>query len=212
MKITVGTNELEVRNAYANRLASGKILVIVEALQELISHDELRAMFKGITEDLVITKDDGTKETFGGCHYAVKVADDIVKVVTNGVETQIEIHRAEIECSSEADFQLGRLRGDVTNHSQTLNLYGNAINEHTTVINAQVDAIGNQQKKADVLTEQSSLQSDALDVIISEVIPMAIEVAIESAVTKMKEQFEFINKPTEEDVVEDADVTEPVEE
>lgn len=120
MQITIGTNTLEVLSAGARRLPSGKILVIVEAKQELISHDEFRALFKDTTDDLIVTRDDGTQDTYGGCHYSVKVADDVKTMRVGNEEVEVEIHRAEIECASETEFQLGRLRGTVATQEQVL--------------------------------------------------------------------------------------------
>lgn len=174
MQITIGTSSLEVISAGARRLPSGKILVIIEVKQELISHDDLRAMFKGTTEDLVVLRDDGTKDTYGGCHYAIKVSDDVLD--------EVEIHRAEIECSSEADFQLGRMRGELTKQGTDIATQGTEIQE--------------QKEVSEYLEQMSGSLLMAIDSLVLEVLPAAISEAVETAVKNAMES----NNSEEEEV------------
>jgi len=180
MFITIGTNTLEVISAGAKRLPSGKVIVVVEAKQDIISHDDLRALFKDTTDDLIVSYDNGTKETFGGCHYAVKVADDVKTQMVDGVKVEVEIHRAEIECNSEADFQLGRMRGTIVAQGETIAVQ----NEHVAA-----------------LMEASTSQLDAIDSILTEVLPLvaqeAANMAVEQTLAAIAEETPELETETE---------------
>lgn len=195
MFITIGSNTLEVISAGAKRLPSGKVLVIVEAKQDIISHDDLRTLFKDTTDDLIVNRDNGTKETFGGCHYAVKVADDVKTQIVDGVKVEVEIHRAEIECNSEADFQLGRMRGTIDEQGASLKqqaeellLQANELLLQAQTIVSQGETIAVQNEQVAKLLEASASQLDAIDFILTEGLPLVAQEAATMALAALEEE------------------------
>lgn len=190
MQIIIKETTLEVISAGAKRLPSGKVLVIIEVKQELISHDDLRALFKDATEDLVVTRDDGTKETYGGCHYAIKVSDDTKKQIVDGVETEVEIHKAEIECNSEAEFQIGRMRGTVQAHAEAIVKQTEASKNIATAVSAHTETLKAQQNSVDGLEITSASTLAAIDTILTEVLPKVITEMVASATQAVLVQVE----------------------
>lgn len=99
MNVLVNGTTLNVSNAYAERdTVTGIITCTVIVPQSEMDYADLKALFKGNSDDIVSTKDDGSTELFGGFTYSSILDDDangqyIVKLT-----------------SDEYSFQLGRNR------------------------------------------------------------------------------------------------------
>ena len=95
MKILIGQTELEVNNCYSYRYQNGKVVLKIEVDQETIGHDELKALLKNNTEDIVRLADDGTvAETYSGFYFTVSILD------------KDNIYECEVECVSVAERKI----------------------------------------------------------------------------------------------------------
>ena len=99
MNVLVNGITLNVTNAYAEReTVSGIITCTVIIPQSEMDYAELKALFKGNTEDIVKTADDDSTELFSGFTYSSIVDDDANEVYIVKLS------------ATEYDFQLGRNR------------------------------------------------------------------------------------------------------
>lgn len=135
MKILVGETEIPVVNCYAYRYPTGRLVLNIDVIYDVISHDALRAIFVDNSSDIVLTKDDGKTETFTGFYHQVKVSDNVRE--TDGTE----IHSCEIECVSESEFQLGILQRKVQEQDATIAANNATIEKQNQEIQALNDTL-----------------------------------------------------------------------
>ena len=102
MKVLIGTQELLVRNHYAQRFPNGRLVLKMEIPEDEISYSDLKALIKGNTDDIVATNDDGTEHTYSGFGYTVQITDKDDGYLY-----------CELECVSEAEYQIGLLKAKV---------------------------------------------------------------------------------------------------
>lgn len=108
MKITIGTTELTVTGCYAYRYQNGKLVLKIEVPQSEITHDDLKALIKGNTADIVCEKDDGTTETFSGFSYTLTILD------------KDDTYFVEVECVSETERKVADMLKVVKAQNETI--------------------------------------------------------------------------------------------
>lgn len=117
MKILVGTRELTVTSCYAYRYQNGKLVLKVDVPQTEIAHDELKELIKDNTDDIVLTKDDETTETFSGFSYTLTILD------------KDDTYYVEVECISETERKVAELQHIVDAQNETIEEQTDVINE-----------------------------------------------------------------------------------
>ena len=96
MKVLIGSTELTVNNCYAYRYQNGKLVLKIEVPQSEIAHDDLKALLKDNTDD-IIKVDGDNRETFSGFRYTLTILD------------RDDVYECEVECVSEMERKVGDL-------------------------------------------------------------------------------------------------------
>ena len=112
MNILVGANTIEAVNCWVERYDTGKVVLKLHIRQDVIGHDELKNLLKNNTEDIILTKDDGSVEALSGFYYSIRVSDSVI----DGEE----IHDCEVECIGENEYQIGRLKNQIAEQNEVI--------------------------------------------------------------------------------------------
>lgn len=178
MKLSIGNTELTVKNCYALRYQNGKLVLKIEVGQEAIGHDDLKALLKNNTGDIILTKDDESTETFSGFGYTVQILD------------RDDVYECELECTSESTYQIGRLKMKNEELEKAVTAHGKTITEQAKVISEQTEQV-------ESLEESSAIQGSTIETILLEVIPSVVEAAIVEALSSFTGNKGL---PVEEDI------------
>lgn len=182
MNVLVNGTILNVTNAYAERdTVSGIITCTVIAPQSEADYADLKALFKGNTDDIIYTKEDESTELFSGFSFASILDDDaneqyIVKLTAD-----------------EYSFQLGRNRqlekdnanqkAEIASKDMEITSIKESVLEKETEIEAMTNEIS---EKKDIIEKQGETIEE-LETEISEL----LSVAEEYADMLYKESIEF---------------------
>lgn len=133
MNVLVNGITLNVTNAYAERdTVSGIITCNVIVPQSEMDYADVKALFKGNTEDIVCTKDDESTELFSGFVFASILDDDangqyIVKLTADeyafqlGRNRQLEADKANLEGTvASKDMEISNLNVTVSEKENTI--------------------------------------------------------------------------------------------
>lgn len=159
MNVLVNGTTLNVNNAYAER-ENGIITCTVIVPQNEIDYADLKALFKGNTEDIIYTKDDESTELFSGFTYKNILDDDengqyIVKLTSDeysfqlGRNRQLEADKASLESTvASKDVEISNLNVYVaekdkviTEREETIKAKDTVIGEKEVVITEQKETI-----------------------------------------------------------------------
>lgn len=170
MNVLVNGITLNVTNAYAER-ENGMIICTVIVPQTEMDYADLKALFKGNTEDIVYTKEDGSTELFSGFTYSHIVDDDenaqhIVKLTADEYAFQLGRNR-QLEADN-ADLQ-----NSVVNKDSEISTLTNTVSEKEVVITKQEETITELEAEIVVKDEEIS----AKDAEIAELLTIAEEYA-----------------------------------
>lgn len=169
MKVLVNGTTLNVTNAYAERnTVSGIITCTVIVPQSEMDYSDLKALFKGNTEDIISTKDDGSTELFSGFTFASILDDDanaqcIVNLTSDeysfqlGRNRQLEADKASLEGTvAYKDSEITALNGVISEKDKTITARDNTISEKETVITEQAATIAELKQTIEELGQGSA--------------------------------------------------------
>ena len=157
MNVLVNGTTLNVKNAYAERdTVTGIITCTVIVPQSEMEYADLKALFKGNTEDIIYTKEDESTELFSGFTYSHIVDDDengqhIVKLTANeysfqlGRNRQLEADKATLEST------VASKEAEISNLNVTVSEKDKVIAEREETITTKDTVIG---EKEVLITEQ----------------------------------------------------------
>lgn len=133
MNVLVNGITLNVTNAYAERdTVTGIITCTVIVPQSEMDYADLKALFKGNTEDIIYTKEDESTELFSGFTYSHMVDDDengqyVVKLTADeysfqlGRNRQLEADKANLEGTlASKDMEISNLNTTVAENATTI--------------------------------------------------------------------------------------------
>ena len=157
MNVLVNGTTLNVSNAYAEReVSTGIITYFITLLQSEMDYNDLKALFKSNTEEIVKTDDDGNVELFANAEYVKTDDDDANGLYTVILKTNENKHQLARNRQLEADK--ASLEGtvaskdmEISNLNSTISEKDKTIAEREKVITAKDTVIG---EKEVVITEQ----------------------------------------------------------
>lgn len=162
MKLFVGTRELIVTNCYPYRYNNGKLVLKMDVAQENIRQDELKALLKDNTDDIICIKENGKQEIYSGFYRTLSITDTEKEILDSNGEVigTHEIYFVEIECISEATFQNGRLRQKIADQNAIIANLEQRVTVQNEVINSQSESITLME---DVMLEQLMTVEDVVE-------------------------------------------------
>lgn len=212
--------------AYAERdTVTGIITCTVIVPQSEMDYADLKALFKGNTEDIIYTKDDESTELFSGFTFASILDDDanaqyIVKLTSDeysfqlGRNRQLEADKANLESTvSSKDMEISNLNTTVAEKDKVIADKDNVItakdftiSEKETTITEQAETIT--ALEATIVTKDEELT--AKDAEIAELLTIAEEYADMLYMDALEEIESLESEAWElpEDEIEDLDITE----
>lgn len=139
MNVLVNGTTLNAKSYAERDTVTGIITCTVIVPQSEMDYADLKALFKGNTEDIVYTKDDGSTELFSGFTYSHIVDDDensqyIVKLTADEYNFQLGRNR-----QLEADK--ASLEGTVASKDMEISNLNTAVAEKETTITEQKETI-----------------------------------------------------------------------
>ena len=106
MRILISGTELNVKDCFARELASGARFLHITFLQSVINYDALKEILAANTGEIILTKDNGTTQTFSGYAFTPEIVDktdeDGVAVFFVTVKCVAEAERQALEAKAEA--------------------------------------------------------------------------------------------------------------
>lgn len=170
MNVLVNGITLNVNNAYAER-ENGMIICTVIVPQTEMDYADVKALFKGNTEDIIYTNDSEEQKIFSGFSFASILDDDakgqyIVKLTADEYAFQLGRNR-ELE-ADKADLQ-----NAVANKDYEISTLTNTVSEKEVVITEQEETIIGLQ--AEIVIKDEEL--NAKDAEIAELLTIAEEYA-----------------------------------
>lgn len=191
MNVLVNGTTLSVTNAYAER-ENGIITCTVIVPQSEMEYADLKALFKGNTEDIVSTKDDGSTELFSGFTYSSILDDDaneqyIVKLTADeyafqlGRNRQLEADKASLKNTvMSKDNEISTLNSTISEKDKTIAKKEETITAKDTVI-GEKEVVITEQKETITVLEATIITKDeeltAKDAEIAELLTIAEEYA-----------------------------------
>lgn len=157
MNVLVNGATLNVSNAYAEReVSTGIITYFITLLQSEMDYNDLKALFKSNTEEIVKTDDEGNTELFANADYEHIIDDDASGLYTVILKTNENAHQLARNRQLEADK--ATLEGtvaskdyEISNLNSTVAEKDKVIAEREETITAKDVVIG---EKEVVITEQ----------------------------------------------------------
>ena len=212
MILKIATTEIAVNDCYAYEHASGKRELRIQIPQTSITYEELKALLKGDTSEIVLTKDDGTTKTFCGYKTTFEITDK--------TEKGVEIFRVTMPCVAEAERRAMEAQTQVAALEKTVAQQANYISAQATeilaqaeVIVAQGETINTQNEQLAELAEMSKSQLDAIDFILTDGFSMiaqeAATLAVEQAMEAIAATEEVPEEIETEEVQDDTTEVEP---
>ena len=216
MNVLVNGTTLNVKNAYAER-ENGMIICTVIVPQTEMDYADVKALFKGNTEDIIYTKEDESTELFSGFTYKNILDDDengqyVVKLTADeysfqlGRNRQLEADKANLEGTvASKDMEISNLNGTVAEKDKT-------IEEKEATIEAK-DAVISQKEETivgkDVIIGEKEEEITNLKGTISEMnveIAELLTIAEEYADLLYAEAIEEMETVVDEPVVDESEV------
>lgn len=158
--LAIGETTLELKDFAKKWDKIAGVYAIITIPTTAISHDDLKALFTGNQNDLIVTKEDGSTETFSGyseLHSIVENIADGTYVVTQYC-TSTALHLL-----NEARKQIETLEQEKTDLQNTVKAQGSELQTHAKIIVSQNEQLVTQ---AQTITEQGNtiaLQSKSLE-------------------------------------------------
>lgn len=197
MILKIATTEIAVNDCYAYEHANGKRELKIQIPQTSISYEELKALLKGDTSEIVLTKDDGTTKTFCGYKTTFEITDK--------TEKGIEIFQVIMPCVAEAERRALEAQAQVVTLTKQVVEQANYISAQATEILAQAEAIvaqgetiNTQNEQLTALAEMSKSQLDAIDFILTDGFSMIAQEAATLAVEQAMEAITATEEVPEE--------------
>lgn len=191
--LTIGEITLELKDFAKRWDRIAGVYAIITIPTTAISSDELEALFTDNQNDLIVTHEDGTTETFKG----YSELHSIEKNIPNGlfVVTQYCTSTA-MHLLNEARKQIDTLESKNTELQGVVTAQNMELFAQAEVIVAQGETIAVQNEQVATLMEASISQLDAIDSIMTEVLPL---VAQEAANMAVEQALAAIAKDEEQD-------------
>ena len=177
MNVLVNGTTLNVTNAYAER-ENGMIICTVIVSQSEMDYADVKALFKGNTEDIIYTNDSEEHKIFSGFSFASILDDDansqyIIKLTADeyafqlGRNRELEADKATLESTvASKDSEISELTTSITEKDGTITEQGEKIveleativskNEEITVKDAEIaELLTIAEEYADMLYNES---------------------------------------------------------
>lgn len=164
MNVLVNGTTLNVTNAYAER-ENGMIICTVIVPQSEMDYSEVKALFKGNTEDIIYTNDAEEQKIFSGFSFASILDDDangqyIIKLVADeyafqlGRNRELEADKASLESVvMSKDNEISNLNGTISERDKAISEKEVVITEQNETITALEAAITEKDSEiAELLT------------------------------------------------------------
>lgn len=165
MKILIGNIEIAISQCYPFEYANGKRELRITIPQSSIDYSTLKEALKNNTDDIILTKGDGTTQTFVGYAKTFEITD---KTEHDAItDTDVDVFYVVIQCVAEAERR-------ALEAQQKATVLEDIVAEQSAVINAQAEQVM-------MLEEVSAVQIETIESILLDVIPATIEEAIANA-------------------------------
>lgn len=166
MNVLVNGTTLNVTNAYAERdTVTGIITCTVIVPQSEMDYADLKALFKGNTEDIIYTKEDERTELFSGFSFKNILDDDengqyIVKLTADeyafqlGRNRELEADKATLESTvASKDNEISTLTTSITEKDGTITEQGEKIVElEATIVSKDEEITAKDAEIAELIT------------------------------------------------------------
>lgn len=194
--LTIGSTTLELNSFSKKWDKIAGVFAEISIPTTAISHEELKALFTDNAEDLIVTAEDGSTETFSGYAELHSIKEDIA----NGVYIVVQFCTSTaLHLLNEARKQIATLEQEKADLQHVVSAQGSELLAQAEVIVMQGETIATQNEQVAALMEASTSQLDAIDSIMTEVLPLvaqeAATMAVEQALAAIKEESEI---PAEE--------------
>lgn len=155
MNVLVNGITLNVANAYAER-ENGMIICTVIVPQSEMEYADVKALFKGNTEDIIYTNDSEEQKIFSGFSFASILDDDansqyIIKLTADEYAFQLGRNRELEADKATLESTVASKEAEISNLNTTVAEKDKAIAEREETITAKDTVIG---EKEVVITEQ----------------------------------------------------------
>ena len=205
MNVLVNGTTLNVINAYAERdTVTGIVTCTVIVPQNEMDYADVKALFKGNTEDIIYTKEDESTELFSGFIYKNILDDDengqyIVKLTSDEYSFQLGRNRQLEADKASLESKVASKDGEISNLNNTISEKDKVIAERDETITAKDTVIG---EKEVVITEQKETIT-ALEATITEKDTeiTAKDAEIAELLTIAEEYADMVFSPLEESEV-----------
>ncbi|MBQ8280929.1 MAG: hypothetical protein IJZ25_00830 [Lachnospiraceae bacterium] len=209
MNVLVNGTTLNVKNAYAER-ENGMIICTVIVPQSEMDYADVKALFKGNTEDIIYTNDSEEQKIFSGFTFASILDDDangqyIIKLTADeyafqlGRNRELEADKASLESAvASKDMEISNLNSTVAEKDKVIAEREKTITAKDTVI----------EEKKVVITEQKETIT-ALEATVAEKdveIAELLTIAEEYADMLYAEAIEEMETVVDETVVDESEV------
>ena len=207
MNVLVNGTTLNVKTAYAERdTVTGIITCTVIAPQSEMDYADVKALFKGNTEDIIYTNDAEEQKIFSGFSYKNILDDDekgqyVVKLTADeytfqlGRNRELEADKANLENTvSSKDMEISELNGTISERDKS-------IAEQEATIAAKDTVIG---QKETTITEQAETITELEATIVSKNDEIAArDSEIAELLTIAEEYADMVFASLEETKIED---------
>lgn len=192
MNVLVNGTTLKAKTYAERDTVTGIITCTIIVPQSEMDYADLKALFKGNTEDIVYTKDDGSTELFSGFTYSHIVDDDangqyIIKLTADeysfqlGRNRQLEADKASLEGTvASKDMEISNLNTAVAEKDKTIAEREETITAKDTVIGEKEVVITEQKETITILeatVAEKETEITAKDAEIAELLTIAEEYA-----------------------------------
>lgn len=146
--LTIGSATLELNNFIKKWDKIGGVYAQIEIPTTAISYEDLKALFTNNQNDLIVTEEDGSTETFSGYSELDEIREK------GGVFTVIQYNTSTaMHLLNEARKQIETLEHEKTELQNTVNAQGNELQSHAEIIVLQNEQLSEQ---AQTITEQGN--------------------------------------------------------
>jgi len=160
MKILIAGAEITVKKCYPYEYANARRELRFTIPQSSIAYDNLKELLAANTGEIVLTKDDGTTQTFSGYKFTPEITDK--------TEDEVAIFYVVIQCVAEAERRALEAKAQVA--------------ELSTAVSDMQNKIIMQGETVVGLETASAMQSATIESMLLEAIPFIVETAVYTAV------------------------------
>lgn len=179
MKVTIGTTTFEITKYKPFRDKLQGVYIKMWIPEESISFDDLRALLKNNAEDIVITDAAGNTTVLSGYRTLGPV------IVAGGEYVVDQFCDSELaHLLNEARKQIEKLEREKADLQNEVVAQGNELFAQAETIVLQGETIATQNEQVAALVEASTSQLDAIDSIMTEILPMVAQEAATIAVAQ----------------------------